>query len=107
MPTGRQGLTFPAQIQILLEPSHWRRLPGSPQVLVQAGVPEHKDNLSEHKDNLSEHQLASPSTSQHRIAPCWSLMTWDHPQHIPLSLAASATGYASCLQLPAAMQRKF
>lgn len=99
MPTGRQGLTFPAQIQILLEPSHWRRLPGSPQVLVQAGVPEHKDTLS-------EHQLASPSTSQHRIAPCWSLMTWDHPQYIPLSLAASATGYASCLQLPAAMQRK-
>lgn len=68
-------------------------------VLVQARVPECKETLS-------EHWLASPSTSQHRIAPCQSLISWDHHKHIPLSLAASATGCASCLHLPATMQSK-
>ena len=105
MPAGRQGLTFPAWIRIFLDPGHhWRRLPGSPcllgsWVLVQAGVPEGKDTLS-------EHQLASPSASRHRIAPCRSPLTRDHSKHVPLSLAASATGCASCLRLPATMQRK-
>lgn len=58
-------------------------------MLVQAGVPERKGTLS-------EHWVASPSTSQHRIAPYRSLETRDHPKHVPLSLAASATGCVGC-----------